>query len=153
ADPAGTVERSPPRDLGQGRKRPMESHTDLSTDQRSARALESGTQPDATVTDQPEYLTEDVVYVRKFFPSLAPPILRAAAALNGLQPPPAQDFDYCELGSGMGDTTATLAAAYPEARFVGIDLSPKQTACANGLAQRGALTNVRFIEEDFEALI
>src|SRR5579864_1909786 len=63
------------------------------------------------------YLT-DVPYVRQFCKELAPPWLRAAAALNGFSPPPGDSFDYLELGCGTGDTLNTLAAAHPRARFL-----------------------------------
>jgi SAM-dependent methyltransferase len=79
-------------------------------------------------------------------------MLRAAAALAGCPPPAGDDFDYCELGSGLGDTIATLAAAYPRARFVGVDLNPEHIAAARRLASRGELENVRFLERDLEDL-
>lgn len=97
------------------------------------------------------YVT-DVAYVRQFCSELNPAMLRAVAALAGCPPPARDDFDYCELGSGLGDTVATLAAAYPRARFVGIDLNPEHVGAARSLAGRGALENVRFLERDFEEL-
>ena len=105
-------------------------------------------QPDG---GQRGYLT-DVAYVRQFSRELAPLTLRAAAALNGFAPPPGDDFDYCDLGSGTGDTTCTLAAAYPRARFVGVDLNAEHVAFARILAARGGLDNVRFVESDFADL-
>ena len=93
-----------------------------------------------------------VAYVRHFVKELTPTLLRAAAALNGIVPPPAEDFDYCELGSGRGDTMCALAAAYPRARFVGVDLSREHVAFANDLAKRGGVTNVRFVDRDIEDL-
>jgi SAM-dependent methyltransferase len=102
-------------------------------------------------SEDQRYLT-DVVYVRQFCPELNPAMLRAAAALAGCPPPAGDDFDYCELGSGLGDTIATLAAAYPRARFVGVDINPEHIAAARSLARRGALENVRFLERDFEDL-
>jgi SAM-dependent methyltransferase len=101
--------------------------------------------------DRAEYVT-DVAYLRNFIEDLSPSRLRIAAALNGFAPPPARDFDYCELGSGNGDTTATLAASYPDARFVGVDVNPEHVAFADGLARRGGLGNVRFLERDFADL-
>lgn len=98
-----------------------------------------------------EYVT-DVAYLRNFIEDLSPSRLRIAAALNGFAPPPAQGFDYCELGCGNGDTTATLAAAYPGARFVGVDVNAEHIAFATGLARRGGLDNVRFLERDFADL-
>jgi SAM-dependent methyltransferase len=97
------------------------------------------------------YLT-DVPYVRQFSKELAPPALRAAMALNGFAPPPADDFDYCELGCGTGDTTNTLAAAHPRARFVGVDFNAEHVSFARGLAARGGLGNARFVERDFAEL-
>jgi SAM-dependent methyltransferase len=105
-------------------------------------------QPDARETD---YL-RDVAYVRQFTRELSPLAVRAAAALNGFAPPPAEDFDYCELGCGTGDTTNTLAAAYPRARFVGVDFNAGHVTFARGLAHRGNLDNVRFLERDFADL-
>jgi ubiquinone/menaquinone biosynthesis C-methylase UbiE len=99
----------------------------------------------------PEYVT-DVTYVRSFEPDLSPTRLRLVAALNGFRAPPSDDFDYCELGCAHGDTTAALAAAFPHARFVGIDLNPEHIATARALARGGELTNVRFLEIDFENL-
>jgi len=94
----------------------------------------------------------DVTYVRGFYKELSPTLLRAAAAMNGVAPPPAEDFDYCELGCGNGDTLVALAAAYPRARFVGVDLSAEHIAFARALAASAGLTNVRLLEGDFEAL-
>lgn len=100
----------------------------------------------------PGYVT-DVAYLRNFVEDLAPHRLRLVAALNGFAPPPAQGFDYGELGAGNGDTIATLAAACPDSRFVGVDLNPEHAAFARGLASRGGLGNMRFLEDDFEALL
>ncbi len=54
-------------------------------------------------------------------------------------PPPVDDFDYCEIGTGRGDTIATLAGAYPKARFVGVDINPEHVAFASGLAEKAGL--------------
>jgi SAM-dependent methyltransferase len=97
------------------------------------------------------YLT-DVAYVRQFSRELAPALLGAAAALNGFTPPPADSFDYCDLGCGPGDTTSTLAAAHPRARFVGVDFNAAHVASARQLADRGGLGNVDFLERDFADL-
>jgi SAM-dependent methyltransferase len=99
-----------------------------------------------------EYV-DDVPYVRHFIADLSPARLRLAAALNGLPPPPGVDFDYCELGCAHGDTLAALAAAHPEARFVGVDLSAAHVASAKRLARDGALENIGILERDFSALV
>jgi SAM-dependent methyltransferase len=103
-------------------------------------------------SEQAAAYVADVPYVRQFCAELNPSLLRAAAALSGCPPPPGDAFDFCEVGPGLGDTLATLAAAYPRGRFVGVDVNPVHVASARGLAARGALANVRFLEGDFEDL-
>jgi ubiquinone/menaquinone biosynthesis C-methylase UbiE len=95
-----------------------------------------------------EYVS-DVPYPRNFVPQLAPPGMRLVAALGGFAPPDGDEFAYCELGLGRGDTLSTLAAASPRARFVGVDIAEDHVAFARGLADRGALTNVRVVLGDF----
>lgn len=99
-----------------------------------------------------EYV-DDLPYIRQFVPDLSPSRLRLVAALNGVVPPPEADFDYCELGCGHGDTLAALAAANPDARFLGIDLSAAHVASAKRLAREGALENIGVLERDFSALL
>lgn len=69
-----------------------------------------------------------------------------------MSPSAGDDFDYCELGSGLGDTLATLAAAYPRARFIGVDVNREHVGVSRSLATRGTLDNVCFLERDFEDL-
>ncbi len=101
----------------------------------------------------PKEYVDDVSYVRHFIGDLAPSRLRLVAALNGLAPPPAEDFDYCELGCAHGDTLVALAAAHPDSRFLGVDLLPDHVASAKKLAKDGALENVGVLERDFAALL
>ncbi|HEX4514263.1 MAG TPA: class I SAM-dependent methyltransferase [Polyangiaceae bacterium] len=91
-----------------------------------------------------------VTYLRGFQSDLSPSRLRMCAALNGFTPPSQDDFDYCEVGCGFGDTTLALAAAFPNARFVGIDLNPAHVEAATADARAAELGNVRFIAKDFE---
>src|SRR6476646_4477637 len=99
-----------------------------------------------------EYV-DDLPYVRHFIADLSPARLRLVAALNGLVPPPGVDFDYCELGCAHGDTLAALAAAYPESRFLGVDLSAAHVSSAKRLARDGALENIGVLERDFADLV
>jgi SAM-dependent methyltransferase len=94
----------------------------------------------------------DIPYARNFVKELSPGLMRAAAALSGVAPPPAERFDYCEIGCGNGDTICALAAAYPEARFLGVDLSAEHVEFARSLATRAEVANVRFVRGDFEEL-
>ncbi|MBS2020242.1 MAG: class I SAM-dependent methyltransferase [Deltaproteobacteria bacterium] len=99
-----------------------------------------------------EYV-DDVPYIRQYVSELSPPNLRIAAGLNGLALPPDGDFDYCELGCGHGDTLCALAAAHPNARFVGVDIVGAHVANAKKLARDGALENVGLLERDFGDLV
>ena len=99
-----------------------------------------------------EYV-DDVPYVRHFIAELAPSRARLVAALDGVPPPPGADFDYCELGCAHGDTLAALAAAHPDSRFLGVDLSAAHVASAKRLARDGALENVGVLERDFGDLV
>lgn len=96
---------------------------------------------------------DDVPYVRQLVGELSPARIRMAAGLNGVRPPPAMDFDYCELGCGQGDTLAALAAAYPEARFLGVDLVAAHVAAARRLAREGGVENLGVLERDFSDLV
>ena len=102
-------------------------------------------------TGHGEYVT-DVPYTRHFAHQLAPTMLRLVAAMNGVAPPTGEDFDYCELGSGVGDSLVTLAAANPRGEFVGIDVNPEHVAISRRLAEEAGLANVRFLERDFSQL-
>lgn len=97
------------------------------------------------------YLVE-IPYVRQFYGEISPARLRAAVAVNGFAPPPAGDFDMCEIGCGQGDTLAALAAANPDARFVGVDLSAEHVAAGRALARSGGLENVAFLARDVASL-
>ena len=125
------------------------SHTTRASAEKSG--LESATV--ARVTRPNAEYVDDVPYIRQFVSDLAPPNLRVAAALNGLAVPPADDFDYCELGCAHGDTLCALAAAHPRARFIGVDLSEAHIATAKKLARDGALDNVGLLARDFGELV
>ena len=98
-----------------------------------------------------EYVRE-IPYPRRFIPQLGPSQLRLVAAMNGFATPPDDDFDYCELGCGNGDTLGILAAANPHARFVGVDFNADHVACARALAARGKLSNLRVLLASFADL-
>jgi len=109
------------------------------------------TSPTRAGPGAPEYV-DDVPYPRQYVPQIAPPLLRLVAAMNGRPAPPEDDFDYCELGSAMGDTLALFAAANPGGRFVGIELNPEHVAFSRRLAVRGQLENLTVLQQDFEQL-
>ena len=97
------------------------------------------------------YLT-DVAYIPGFYPQMAPVALRHVAALNGLAPPPGHGFRYLELGCGLGRSLTTLAAANPDAEFIGIDVNPAHTAIAAREIAAGGLANARVVTSGFTGL-
>ena len=97
------------------------------------------------------YVT-DVPYVPSFIRELAPAWLDHVALISGFAPPARnQGFTYCDLGCGLGVTTAILAATHPAGRFHGIDAMAPHIEAAGRLASDIALTNVRFHATDFDA--
>lgn len=77
----------------------------------------------------------------------------ARCVLNKNVPPGAAgSFRYLELGCGLGRVFTTLAAAYPDAEFVGVDINPVHTAFADRDIRAGRLTNARVLTVDFAHL-
>lgn len=87
------------------------------------------------------YIT-DVTYTDNYYGQLCPVTLNYIAALNGHSFPDLSDFDYCELGCGMGLSLLMHAAANPGGRFVGIDLNPEHIRHAEAAARELKLANV-----------
>jgi len=95
----------------------------------------------------------DVGYAATLQGEVAPDAIDLAMLACGRQPPlRAPGFRYVELGCGRGVTLAALAAAYPEAEFLGVDFMPEHIAWARQLAREAGLANVTFEEADFGAL-
>jgi len=98
------------------------------------------------------YITE-VAYPDYCHPFMAPVWLNYVAARNGVEPRPlAPGFNYLDLGCGLGLTATTLAACYPQGRFIGIDLNPDHIGPAAARAAKAGVDNIELIEGDFAAL-
>jgi SAM-dependent methyltransferase len=97
--------------------------------------------------------TLEIPYPSNFYSYQTPASLDYVAAINGVAPPVASGapFTYLDLGCGDGFTIVLLAAAYPQCRFIGVDINPEHIAIGNALARAGGLDNVELIEGDFEA--
>ena len=50
----------------------------------------------------------------------------AIAILNGIDPPPIATARVLELGCSDGGNLIPMAVEYPNATFIGVDLSPRQ---------------------------
>lgn len=84
---------------------------------------------------------------------LAPARLALTALLAGHTPPDLrQPFHFLDLGCGQGLNLCLLAATYPKAQFVGVDFLPEHIAHARDLAAAAELSNVQFLEGDFQTL-
>lgn len=95
----------------------------------------------------------DIEYIASFNPRQAPPILNYTAALAGFNPIDlTKPFRYCDLGCGPGLTLLTLAAAFPEAEFVGVDFNINHIRMAQSRADTTGLKNVKLITSDFTEL-
>ncbi len=57
-------------------------------------------------------------------------------------------IDVLDVGCGRGRAMTVLAAAYPQSRFVGYDLSHEAISHANAAAADAGLTNLRFVARD-----
>jgi SAM-dependent methyltransferase len=91
-----------------------------------------------------------VGYTANFFPQMAPDWLDFCIQTQGFDSQRSgPSFRYADLGCGQGFHLCLLAAANPQAEFVGIDFGPEHIAHGQELAAAAGLTNVKFIQADF----
>lgn len=69
--------------------------------------------------------------------------LATIARLHGLSPPPVATARVLEIGGGDGMNTIAMAAAYPDARFLSIDLAAIPVARGRTIAAAAGCGNVR----------
>lgn len=67
---------------------------------------------------------DEVAYPSAIFAQTAPDRMAVIARLAGLTPPPIATARVLEIGGGDGMNLLALAAAHPDAQFVGFDLAP-----------------------------
>ena len=95
------------------------------------------------------YVTE-IPYTPGFIRYQTPVQLSFSAALNGFCVPDVRaPFRYCDLGCGEAVTLLTLAAAYPQAQFVGVDMNQTHIENASKLAAESNLSNIAFFHGTF----
>ncbi|SDH28013.1 Methyltransferase domain-containing protein [Sinosporangium album] len=98
------------------------------------------------------YVT-DIDYPDYFHSQMSPLLLSSLCRLAGFDAVrPEPGFTYLELGAGAGMTTAVLAAANPEGRFVGTDFNPRHIAAGTQMIRAAGLTNASFLECGFADL-
>jgi SAM-dependent methyltransferase len=96
----------------------------------------------------------DIGYTHGFYRELTPALLRFVTMLGEVQVADVeQPFTYYELGCGNGYSTALLAAANPQGRFLGFDFNPTHIHHARKRAQDGGVGNVEFFEKSFAEML
>ncbi|MCS6851025.1 MAG: class I SAM-dependent methyltransferase [Gemmataceae bacterium] len=85
---------------------------------------------------------DEVPYDVKAFTQTHPDRLATVATLLGLKPPPIDRCRVLELGCARGGNLLPMALGLPQSQFVGIDLSRRQIAEAQAMAERLQLRNV-----------
>jgi methyltransferase-like protein/2-polyprenyl-3-methyl-5-hydroxy-6-metoxy-1,4-benzoquinol methylase len=99
---------------------------------------------------------DDFPYESRPFIDAHPDRLATMAILFGITPAPVETARVLEIGCAAGGNLVPMGLELPNARLVGIDLSPRQVAAARSLVKQVGVTNVELqamslldIDEDF----
>lgn len=96
----------------------------------------------------------DMTYPIYFYKEMQPLWLKTIFAILGFKTRDIeQSFSYLELGCARGINLIIAAMHYPQGQFVGIDFNPAHIKQAKQFAKQLNLTNVEFIEIDFQSFI
>jgi len=101
-------------------------------------------------TAQPSY--DDLPYPGYAYWFTHPDHLSVLASLHGLDPARSDGCRVLELGCGDGGNLLPMAAAAPESRFVGVDLSEVEVRLGMRRIGELGLTNVELLHDDLRAL-
>ena len=72
--------------------------------------------------------------------------LEALAILSGMQPKPLPEARVLELGCAAGRNLVPQACAYPEAEFLGVDISAAQVAEGQAVIKALEISNIALRE-------
>ena len=98
-------------------------------------------------------LTYDLLpYESKPFPQSQPARLAAIAQIFGLKPKALPRARVLELGCAAGGNIVPLAVQYPDAKFIGVDLSRKQVAAGRARIAKLGLKNIELQCKSFTEL-
>ena len=95
---------------------------------------------------------DELPYDSQSLPQTHPSRLSTLARLFGLAPPAIETCRVLELGCASGNNLIPMAAALPDARFVGIDLSARQIADGQALIAEARLVNIELRHADILSL-
>jgi SAM-dependent methyltransferase/methyltransferase-like protein len=85
---------------------------------------------------------DNVPYESRPIPTAHPDCFATVATLRGMTPPPVPTARVLELGCAAGGNLLALGQVLPDARFVGVDLSPRQIEYGQRIVDAVGLTNV-----------
>jgi methyltransferase-like protein/SAM-dependent methyltransferase len=85
---------------------------------------------------------DELPYHSRPYSQTHPSRLATVATLFGLNPPAVDNCRVLELGSASGGNLLPMAEAFPNSRFVGVDLSARQIADGQKVIRRAGLSNV-----------
>lgn len=89
-----------------------------------------------------DFAYDKVRYPAQVYPKLHPSRIGAIARLHGVQAASPRACRLLEVGCGDGLTLLTLAMAYPDSRFIGVDLSSSAIARGNAMRTKLGLDNL-----------
>jgi|SRR5579883_427519 len=87
---------------------------------------------------------DEIIYPSYPYHQSHPEHLATIARLFGLHSPPIDGCSVLELGCAAGGNLLPMAEMFPNARFIGIDLSARQVALGQAAVQALGLTNIEF---------
>ena len=88
---------------------------------------------------------DDVPYPALVHPATDPSQIAAIGRLFGVPVVDPESARVLDVGCGIGANTHSLAAMFPNAEFVGMDLASSQIAIAEDIASKSRLCNTRWI--------
>ena len=94
---------------------------------------------------------DEVPYTGRPYPDSHPERLATMATLHGMKPAPAARCRMLEVACGDGANLVPIAAALPEARFLGFDLAAQPIEAGRKLAERAGVANVCLEVRDLAA--
>ena len=95
---------------------------------------------------------DDLPYPGSPFPQTHPIRLATIATLFGMKPPAVETCRVLELGCTDGGNLIPMAVAFPQAEFVGLDLSKRQIETGQSTLDAIGLTNIQLHHEDILAV-
>ena len=85
---------------------------------------------------------DEVPYPSHAYKNTRPDSLATVARIFGMKPPDVRKSSVLEIGCASGGNLIPMAAAYPDSRFVGIDMSEKQIEVGRKAVSELGLTNI-----------